>query len=121
MEIGFFPPFMTQNAEAEATALPVEGSLISSPVLADRLKDDELALKAFGPLAAQVMHLTDRPESEKEDVILWCASDLVSLPHIDLPCSDGTIDPLTQDEMKDLEAQVRSRHVTKRNYPHSSY
>ena len=61
---------MTQNAEAEATALPVEGSPISSPVLADCLKEDELALKAFGPLPARVMHLIDLPESEKEDVAL---------------------------------------------------
>ena len=60
------------------------------------------------------MHLTELPEPDKEDVILWCASDLVSLPHKDLPCSDGTIDPLTQDE-KDLEAHVRSGHVTKSN------
>ena len=30
MEIGFFPPFMTQVAEAEATALPVEGSSTGS-------------------------------------------------------------------------------------------
>ena len=46
MEIGFFPPFMTQSAEATAPALLV--SPISSPVLADRLKeDDELALKGF--------------------------------------------------------------------------
>ena len=65
MEIGFFPPFMTQNAEAEATALPVEGSPISSPVLADRLKDDEVALKAFGPWPAQAVYLTELPESEK--------------------------------------------------------
>ena len=100
MEIGFFPPFMTQVAEAEATALPVEGSHISSSSLADRLKDDELALKAFGPLPAQAMHLKELPESEKEDVILWCASDLVSLPHKDLPCSDGSTDPLTQDECR---------------------
>ena len=58
------------------------------------------------------MHLTDLPESEKEDVILWCASDLASLPHEDLPCSDGTIDPLTQDEMKDLEAHDMSPRAT---------
>ena len=39
----------------------------------------------------------------------------MSSPHKDVPCSDGTIDPLTQDEMKDLEAHVRSGHVTKSN------
>ena len=115
MEIGFFLPFITPVAEAETTALPVEGSHISSPSLADRLKDDELALKAFGPLPAQAMYLKELPESQKEDIILWCASELVSLPHKDLPCSDGSIDPLTQDEMKDLEAHVRSGHVTKSN------
>ena len=72
-------------------------------------------MKAFGPLPAQAMHLKELPESEKEDVILWCASDLASLFHRDLPCSDGSIDPLTQDEMKDLEAHIRSGHVTKSN------
>ena len=29
-----------------------------------------------------------------------CASDLVSLPHKDLPCSDGSIDPLTPDSFR---------------------
>ena len=86
---------MTQIAEALATALPVEGSPNSSPFLAARLKDDELALKAFGPSPAQAMTLTELSEAEKEDVILWCASDLVSFPCKDLPCSDGSIDPLS--------------------------
>ena len=69
MEIGFFPPFVTQAVEAKATALPVKGSPISSPVLADRLKDDELALKAFGPSPAQATHLRELPESEKATVV----------------------------------------------------
>ena len=61
------------------------------------------------------MHLTDLPESEKEDVILRCASDLVSLPHKDLPCSDGSTDHLIPNEMKDLEDHIRSGRVTKSN------
>ena len=106
---------MTQVAEAEATAFPVEGSHISSPYLADLSKDDELALKPFNSLPAQAMLLKELPESEKEDVILRCASDLVSLPHKDLLCSDGSIELLTPEEMKDLEAHIRSGHITKSN------
>ena len=101
MELGFYPPLVTQAAEASATALPIEGSPNSSPILAARFKDDELAFKAFGPLPAQAMTLTELPESEKEDVILWCP--------------DGSIDPLSSDEMKGLEEQVRSGRVTKSN------
>ena len=46
MEIGFYLPFMTQVAEGPATTFPVGVSPNSSPFLAARLKDDELALKA---------------------------------------------------------------------------
>ena len=89
---------MTQAAEASATALPVEGSPNSSPILAARFKDDKLALKAFGPLPAQPMTHTELSESEKEDVILWCASGLGS---------DGSINPLSLGAMKDLEEHIR--------------
>ena len=116
MEIGFCPPFMTLTAEASATALHVGRSPSSSPTLAARLKDDELALKAFGPLPAQAMALThELSELEKEDVILWGASDIVSSLYGDLPYSDGSTDPLTPDEMKELEDHIRSGHVTKSN------
>ena len=43
------------------------------------------------------------------------ASDLVSLPRKDLPCSDGSTYPLSSDEMKELEEHIRSGHVTKSN------
>ena len=81
---------MTQAADASETALPIEGSPNSSPILAARFEDDKLALKAFGPRTAQAMTLTEMPASEKEDVILRCVSDLVSLLHKELPCSDGS-------------------------------
>ena len=43
------------------------------------------------------------------------SNDIVSLPHRDLPCSDGSIDPPTPNEMSDLEEHMRSGHIAKSN------
>ena len=47
--------------------------------------------------------------------MMSCMSELVALPRAPLPTSDGSMMPLTQDELQELNDHVNSGHLTKSN------
>ena len=57
------------------------------------------------------------PSAEDEAIVLqeWCSDDLVHLPFLPLPSSDGTLVPLPEAEAEELRNHIASGHVTKPN------
>ena len=61
------------------------------------------------------MSLTAPEPDEQLQIDSWCQSDLVALPGAALPASDGSMMPLTKNEIIELTDHVNSGHVTKSN------
>ena len=81
-DIGFFPPFSAQVAEASATADHCPPSLL--PSLAAPVSTSVDPDGPEGPTT-----LTTANEAEEIAVKDWCACDHVNLPYDSLLCSDG--------------------------------
>ena len=111
IEIGLYPPLSAQVAEAEASALPVAVTLLSLPWLTQA---DKPLLSPWA-LPTEVMSLTAPDPDEQLQIDSWCQSDLVALPSAALPASDGSMMPLTENEIVELIDPVNSGHVTKSN------
>ena len=101
-------------AEAEATALPIAGSSTPLPFLAALTQTDEPLLSPWA-LPTEVMSLIAPDPDQQLQVDSWCQSDLVALPSAALPASDGSMMPLTENEIVELTDHVSSGHVTTSN------
>ena len=112
--MGFYPPLSAQVADASATALPVAGPFTPLSSLAVLNKADE-PLQAPWALPAETVTLTLPTDDELHDLSSWCQSELVALPSASLPTSDGSMMPLNQDELQELNDHVNSGHLTKSN------
>ena len=99
-------------ADASATALPVPGPFTPLSSLAVLNKADE-PLQSPWALPAKTVTLTLPTDDELHDSSSWCQSGLVALPSAPLPTSDGSMMPLNQDELKELNDHVNSGHLTK--------
>ena len=84
IDIGFCPPFTAPST------LQAETSFTSSTHMRDDVQIDDLANVIFGPLPAHAMTFTSPSSDEQTLIKEWSATDLVSLPFIDLPSSDGS-------------------------------
>ena len=121
IDIGFYPPLSAQSAEASATAadavataLPVAAPPSPLPSLAVLSQASGL-LPDSRPNLAQAMTLSMPTDEELKEIEDWCKDETVSLPFSDLPCSDGSILPLTPVELDELAEHVHSGHATKSN------
>ena len=122
IDIGFYPPLSAQSAEASATAADADATAL--PVAAVPLPSlSSLAVhsQASGLLPdsrsdlAQAMTLSMPTAEEQQEIEDWCRDETVSLPFSDLPCSDGSILPLSPVELEELSEHVHSGHATKSN------
>ena len=66
-------------------------------------------------LPSAVMSLTAPDPDEQLQIDSWCQSDLVALPSAALPAFDGSMMPLTENEIVELTDHANSGHVTKSN------
>ena len=115
IDIGFFPPFPAQVADAEATVL-LEAAAPALPRAAISAVNPAMALPVSVDDEAQgPMPLTISPQDEERKIEEWCSMDHVQLPYQELPSSDGSVQALSPKEQAELDYHLQTGHRNKTN------
>ena len=109
-DLGFCPPLAAHLAQTAGAA--------NSSHTVDGQEAQDSDLKELNPLEVEEDEPQPLKEPSAEDEATlqeWCSDDLVHLPFVPLPSSDGTLVPLTEAEAEELRNHIASGHVTKSN------
>ena len=103
-DVGFFPPrsamstqLLDQIDNSDFNALPAE----------------EDGWTGATPDSEDIIQLTMPTQEEEKEIQEWCVSEHVALPFNPLETPDGTIQPLTEKEEKELRDHINAGHLNK--------
>ena len=108
VKLGCYPPLWAQVAEASATVLP-------APLPSSALNQADEPTQSPWALPTETVSLTVPEAEEQLELDNWCQPELAASPSDALPASDGSMMPLSEDEVIELTDHVNSGRLTKSN------
>ena len=103
-----FPPHSALSTDAGPTSSNAAALYLS-------MESSDLATILFDPLPSEALTLNLPQPDEERTLQEWCSSELVSLPSMALPASNGTVLPLNKRGQDELSDHLRSGHSSKSN------